>query len=214
LSRLETLKKLESRLEIFLTSVAAASERPKSGFDDLGTLKEIAADSRRGRYVNNRLADWFEKNRQAVTEKAFDEAEVTQIANLLEDIRKGLNAQDSLGESLIGEIDGLRARGVVPRRKFVLKLRRRPEAEDDMFKKFVGMLSEEIMYLDSGQFKKNHLLTILDDALASAEAKIDPTFLHLAGSIIYYLRINGFKVTPFVRRLKEIEKKKLGEEAK
>jgi hypothetical protein len=54
-------------------------------------------------------------------------------------------------------------------------------------------------------------LIILDDVLKSAEAKEDPMYVHLAASIIYFMRMNGYKVGPFVKRLKEIEKIKAGE---
>jgi hypothetical protein len=51
-----------------------------------------------------------------------------------------------------------------------------------------------------------HILSYLDDALKSAEAGRDQFYLHLAGSIIYFLKINGYKIDPYVKRLKNLEK--------
>ena len=53
-----------------------------------------------------------------------------------------------------------------------------------------------------------HLLSALDDILRSAELKNDSMYAHLAGSMIYYLKANGYKVEPFVKRLKDIEQKR------
>ena len=35
----------------------------------------------------------------------------------------------------------------------------------------------------------------------------DMAYLHLAGSLIYYLKLSGFKVDPYIKRLKELEKR-------
>jgi hypothetical protein len=47
---------------------------------------------------------------------------------------------------------------------------------------------------------------MLDDILKNAETKIDPIYMHMAGSIIYYLKNKGYKIEPYVRKLKFLEK--------
>ena len=50
----------------------------------------------------------------------------------------------------------------------------------------------------------DHLLTVLDDLLSSAESKTDRMYEHLAASLIYFLRLEGYKVDPYVKRLRRI----------
>jgi hypothetical protein len=208
LSRLETLKSLESTIENFLTGVVEAEKDKISAFFCVDSLDNIAQDCLKGRYVNNRLGNWFAKGRDLLESNRFSLDEMTAIGNLLDDIKKGLDESDATTEKLEKEIENWRTKGVTPSRKLVLKLHKKPEKED-LLNSFNSMLSKELALLGSGEYDNKHLLTILDDFLKSAEFKEDRMFLHLAASMIYYLKMKGYKITPFVKRLKEIETVKL-----
>lgn len=208
MSRLTTLKELEAKLEGFLEGASAVHEEKLNRFESVHTLEQIAIDSLRGRFVNNRLGHWLDKNRLPLDDKKFDSEEITQIANFLDDIKKGLDPTDTDSQDLTREIEGLREKGVVPKRKFVLTIRRKPEG-GELLQKFKDVLALEKELLESGEFENDHMLSILDDVLKSAEFKTDSMYMHLAGSMIYFLKMNGYKVTPFVKRLKEIEEKRL-----
>ena len=210
MSRLQTLRKLESTLENFLTKVVDSEEEQMGALRSVDTLDEIARDSLKGRIVNNRLGDWFAQNRGLVETKRFDMSSLESISNLLSDIRSGLDPADPISRKLTDQIDNWRDKGVIPKRKLILKMKARP-VEENLLGKFIDFLSREEKHLDSGEFEGRHLLQILDDVLKSAAAKEDTMFIHLAGSLIYYLKMNGYKMTPFVKRLREIEKERLGD---
>lgn len=204
MSRLKTLRKLESTLESFLTRVVEAEQGRMNSLSSVDTLDEIARDSLKGRIVNNRLGDWFANNRNTVEKKQLDMSSIESIGNLLSDIRSGLDPADPISRKLSDQIDKWREEGIIPRRKLILKMSKKAP-DEDFLGKFMDFMGREKELFDSGEFEGRHLLSILDDVLKSAEAKEDTMFLHLAGSMIYFLKMNGYKVTPFAKRLKEIE---------
>lgn len=210
MSRLETLKKLETILENFLDKAVDMEKERLETIKAVEALSDINRESLRGRYVNNRLGDWFARHREPLAASRFSESELTTIGNLLSSIRSGLDAGDPETVKLADQIDHWRRKGVVPKRKLILKMPARegqPET-DDRLNRFLDMLARQQKYLGSGEFDGIHILSILEDTLKAAEAKVDPMYLHLAGSLVYFLKINGYKVAPFARRLREIEKAK------
>jgi len=93
--------------------------------------------------------------------------------------------------------------GESPRR---IILKRRPESREGAIAEKIG----EILRLEQEHFVNayppdEHALTRLDDILKSAAVRGDLLYLHLAGSLIYYFKLSGYKVEPYVKRLREIE---------
>jgi hypothetical protein len=207
LTRLQVLKKLAANLESFLERAAEAEKGPFDVLTRIDSLDDIARDSLRGKYITNRLGNWFARNKDLPQSRLASDTDLTSIANILGEIKGGLDTTDPESRKLSEEIDHWREKGVVPKRKLILKLK--PESdEQNMVKEFTDLLSSEYKYVGSGEFEGRHLLSVLDDVLKSADAKENPMFLHLAGSIIYYLKAKGYKIGPFARRLKEIEREK------
>jgi hypothetical protein len=207
LSRLQVLKKLESTLENFFEQVVMTKKTSVEICNSINTLDNIAGESLKGRYINNQLTNWFSQNRCFLESDNNNESEITKVANLLSSIKSGLDNSDFKSQKLIKEIEHWRDKGVIPKRKLILKLKPK-SGEKNLLKEFMDLVSRENRYINSGEFDNMHLLSALDDILRSAEFKEDRMFIHLAGSIIYYLKANGYKVSPFAKRLKEIEQKK------
>jgi hypothetical protein len=172
-------------------------------------LDDIARESFRGRYINSRLGNWFANNNTLLEGGRLRDTDITAIGNLLGDIKSGLDETDPESKKLAEEIDHWRIKGVVPGRKLILKMKGDTD-EPTISEKFAEILKREAEFFENYQDNKKHLLTILDDILKSADAKEDEIYIHLAGAAIYFLKMNGYKVGPFVKRLKEIEESKLG----
>jgi len=207
LSRYQVLKKLESTLEGFLQEAVRPEKVSIEGKRTIETLHEIAGESLRGRFINNQLSGWFSQNSRLLESKSLSESDITKVANFLGSIKSGLDESDPESIKLSEKIDDWRSRGVIPRRKLILKLK--PKTGDkNLFNEFMNLLTKESQYINSGEFDNMHLLSALDDILRSAELKNDSMYAHLAGSMIYYLKANGYKVEPFVKRLKDIEQKR------
>ena len=211
MSQLQTLKRLETTLEQFLTSVARLESEQIEALGSINVLDDIARDSLKGRYINNRLGDWMAKNRMMVNEGRLKKTAISEVGNLLSDIKSGLDITDPEAKKLSDEIGNWFSKRIVPGRRLVLS--RPPEIPDtelaDKFSDLIKRESEEVAYhLQKG----DHILSMLDDILKSAETKIDPLYLHLAGSIIFFLKNSGYKIEPYVRRLKSLEHNHSGAE--
>lgn len=84
-------------------------------------------------------------------------------------------------------------------------LRRSAEKTDEnLTGAFFETLWSEMEYLEHVMDSGEHALTILDEMLSCADAKIDPMYQHLAASFIYFLKQRGYKMAPYVQRLREI----------
>ncbi len=208
-ARLESLKRLESVLENFLGRAVELEINNLNTVSRIDSLDEIARLSLKGRLVNQQLGNWFARNRDYLDSDRLKETEVETIANLLSEIKKGLDSSDPESRKLADEIERWKEKGVVPKRKLILKMKS-PAGGMSITEKFADYLGREKVLLEQEEYSQEHLLSILDDILKSAEAKEDHIYIHLAGSIIYFLRMNGYKVSPYVKRLKQIEKERLG----
>ncbi len=87
-------------------------------------------------------------------------------------------------------------------------LRRRSEnAEIGLFERVTEQVWAELDLLYQEFETSEHALTKLDQLLKLAESKTDPMYLHLAGSLIYFLKIEGFRMAPYAERLRKAEKR-------
>jgi len=205
LSRLKTLKRLESNLKHLLTSVAQLETNQIETLNSINVLDDIARDSLKGRYVNNRLGNWMAKNRVLVDDGRLKKTAISAVGNLLSDIKNGLDKTDPESKKLFDEIDSWFTKGVVPGRKVVLS--RPPEiSKSDLTEHYFDLFKQETEQLAYYKEHGDHILSMLDDILKNAEVKNDPIYLHMAGSIIYYLKNRGYKIDPYVRRLRFLEK--------
>ncbi len=89
-----------------------------------------------------------------------------------------------------------------PRR---IVLRKPAERTPDMAGQFLNTLREAESFLVGNFAESEHILTRLESILSKAAIGRNANLLHLAGSIIYYLKIHGYKMDPYVQRLKEAE---------
>ena len=83
-------------------------------------------------------------------------------------------------------------------------------AEPDSISLFSNTLQSLTARFKDFSGNKQHLMSILDEALDSAITQTNKEALLLSALIIYYLRQNGYKTEPFVKRLKEAERLQKG----
>jgi hypothetical protein len=207
LSRLDELKKLQLTLEGFFERFINQESEQINILHSVDTLDEIARDSLKGRHINNRLGDWMARNRSLIDNRQLQRSAVSAVGNLLSEIRTGFDETDPESQKLAREIDIWRQKGLISGRKLIL--RRAPErGQPETAAEYLATLRKEAellgFYIEEGR----HILSILDDVIKSAAVKIDRMYLHLAGSIIFYLKANGYKMEPYVKKLKELEKQK------
>ncbi len=211
MNRLEVLKKLETILEQFIAGVLKSETTRIAAHKSIDALDDIARDSLRGRRIHARLGNWLARSDIAHKKDRLTEPDISRIGNLFREIQSGLDRSDPEAEKLDNEIRRWRESGVVPKRKLVLKMQT-PVPSINTAANFSELMKKESAYLADESERNPHLLSILDDALKSAAAKNDKMYLHLAGAIVYFLKINGYKVGPYAKRLREIEQARMGVE--
>jgi hypothetical protein len=215
-SSLRTLKSLEVLLESFLTRAVVQKDARLAVLDGLNRLDDLTRACRDGRDVGDQVADWIAQRRDWAQSGRLRAGDISRVDHMLGDISQRIRNQDRLSpaQSKVAEvIDQWRRRDSQPKGK--VTLRRGPEAVSDkppatepadsiglfeeVLEKSAGLLGE----LAQG---RDHLLSVLDDSLRKALVQKNKEALLLSAYIIYYLRIGGYKVSPYVERLRQAEK--------
>ncbi len=211
MSEIETLKRLETTLESFLErAVFVKSERIKA-LAGINRLDDIARKVVDGDDLTDSIGRWFAEHNRLLADGLLTPAEQNRIAELLAEIRRELRVNEESSPAvykIATEIE--RWRGGPKTTGIKLVLKRGPETAEQTdseptISKFANTLEKiSAVYSDVSAGKK-HILSILDDSLKSATIQKNPDTLILSGLLIYYLKLRGYKVDPFVKRLKEAE---------
>lgn len=213
MSRTETLKELERVLESFLDRVVRLKGHRLDVLSGINRLDDIARGVKTGPELTEDVGNWFAEHNTWLDEEALRPADRRRIGEILGTIGKELGpVTDSTAEieKIYSEIkrwtETMRPGGPS------LTLKRGPEVapstppETDRIQAFAATLDRlRDMYADSAGNSK-HILSILDDSLKKANLQRDKEALILSATIIYYLKQNGYKVEPYVKRLKEAER--------
>lgn len=219
MSRQATLRKLETVLESFLERAVGLKASRLKVLDGINRLDDIATEFTTSNDLVESVGDWFAQHNDWLQSEVLRPADRGRIENLLSGIKQELDATaETPAQSKIRtEIDrwsSPTAPMTSTRQKITLK--RGPEnigAQNDTgdtltpFKKLLEHLPE--LFADTARGRQ-HLLSALDEALKKAELQLDKEALILSGLTIYYLKQNGYKVQPYVARLKKAEQAQAG----
>ncbi len=214
MSQHETLKSLETLLESFLERVAKSKERRLSVIEGINQLDDIARMSRLGTDTTDKMGDWFATHNRWLTDSTLKPADIVRITGILGEFKKELrvsNESSPAEDKIHTEIDRWAETGSQISPKLVLK--RGPEtktpspkpAATDTIALFDSKLERLVAVFKDHCQGKQHLLSVADDLLKAAKLQKNKDALILSGFIIYYLKQNGYKVEPYVKKLKEAE---------
>jgi actin-related protein len=211
LSKYYALKSLEGLLEAFLDKVVLLKAERLQVLEGVNRLDDIARMSGGGGDVTDEIGEWFASHNQWLNEDVLKTGDAGRIGKILTEIKNGLTVSpgDSAAsrkiESEINRWSEMAGAG-----ESRLTLRHEPEqkidAEIDSMVMFDNALEgAHDLYRDL-QGGKQHVLSVLDDALRRAVLQKNKQALILSAFMIYYLKHNGYLVEPFVKRLKEAER--------
>jgi hypothetical protein len=211
LSQYYALKSLEGLLEAFLDKVVQLKAGRLQILEGVNRLDDIARLSGGGGDVTDEIGEWFASHHQWLDEDVLKVGDAGRIGRILTEIKNGLTVSsgDSAAshkiESEINRWSKLAGAG-----DGRLTLRREPEqkidAEIDSIVMFDNALEGTRNLYHDLLGGKQHVLSVLDDALRRAVLQKNKQALILSAFMIYYLKHNGYLVEPFVRRLKEAER--------
>jgi hypothetical protein len=210
----DTINEL-SRLEEMLTALIDRELDRRSEQIEyligLNRLDDLRIAFEKGKDAGEDLERFLTAHEEWMTEQTLTGREKNRIVDVLEEIHQHLKAENRQGqEKLTGSVKTwLHALRGGPR-KLVLKA---PAKQESLADGFITLLKEEIEEIQDVLSRNDHLLTALDDILLSAEAKTGTMYRHLAASIIYYLKMHGYKTEPYVDRLQKVSRKIEGKNA-
>lgn len=215
MSRTETLRELENLLETFLGRVVQLKERRLEVLGGINRIDDIARGFKAGQDLTDTAGQWFAEHRRWLAEGALRATDRVRIGEILDHIREELRVTgpDSPAVAKISqEIERWQTSGGRQGRRIVLERKpERPtpkprETEPDSIARFDTDLEHLLLRFRDFAGPKEHLLSVLDDTLRSAEIQANKEALILSALIIYYLKQENYKVEPYVRRLKQAEK--------
>lgn len=220
MSRQQTLEELESVLEGFLDRVVRTKEKRLEVLDGINRLDDIARRPDRPDELADRIGGWFAEHNRWLDDKSLRPADTSRISRLL----------DQIGARLIHSPEGSPAMAKIAaeierwqhhtgkERKLVLT--RGPETASKTeierpgsLARFADLLERLSRRFDDLAGNSQHVLSALDDALKSAELQQNKEALILSALIIYSLKQENYKVDPYVKRLREAERRLKGSKA-
>lgn len=211
MSKYYAFKSLEGLLEVFLDKVVQLKAERLQILEGVNRLDDIARLSGEGGDVTDEIGEWFAAHNQWLNEDVLKVGDAGRIDRILTEIKNGLTVSsgDSAAsrkiESEINRWSELAGAG-----NGRLTLRREPEqkidAEIDSMVMFDNALEGARDLYHDLQGGKQHVLSVLDDALRRAVLQKNKQALILSAFMIYYLKHNGYLMEPFIKRLKEAER--------
>lgn len=211
MSKYYAFKSLEGLLEVFLDKVVQLKAERLQILEGVNRLDDIARLSGEGGDVTDEIGEWFAAHNQWLNEDVLKVGDAGRIDRILTEIKNGLTVSsgDSAAsrkiESEINRWSELAGAG-----DGRLTLRREPEQKIDVEIDSMVMFDNALegardLYRDL-QGGKQHVLSVLDDALRRAVLQKNKQALILSAFMIYYLKHNGYLMEPFIKRLKEAER--------
>lgn len=208
MSEREALKSLEQLLESFLKRAVTAKAERLSVLGGINNLDDIAKESDQSDQISQ-IGDWLAEHSNWLNDQTLRPADKRRIAGILEELRGNVPAESVTPESEKIDTEIERWSSHLVQSSGGLVLKRPPEQAADthdtlaQFQTSLMKVSEMYRYMSAS---KSHLFSVLDETLKMAELQQNRDALVLSGFLLYYLRLGGYKVEPYVKRLKDAEK--------
>ena len=208
----ETLKSLEDLLESFLERVVALKEERLEVLEGINRLDDIARRAGSGDDMTDEIGDWFADHNRWLTDSSLKPADVRRISDILGEFGKQVRVSEESSpaqDKIHREIDRWNETTEKLGQKLILK--RGPETapaampQEDTIAQFDRKLDQLVAVFKDHTHGKQHILSVADDLLKSARVQGNKDALILSALVIYYLRQIGYKVEPYVRKLREAE---------
>jgi len=200
---LKTIERLETRLTHLIESQLTRKKDQIDFLLGLNRIDDLLVDHERGRGVTSDVAGFLAEYRSRLRSETMTAAQRRRLGDFLSELFQRLrDSHDGDSAKLADEIkewiSSLGEGGF----RLILK---KPQEQAPLADRFQACLRWETEEMAALAAMHDHLLSCLDDVLKSAEVKVDPMYRHLAASMIYFLQMEGYKVDPYLKRLRRIQ---------
>ncbi len=198
----KTRERLEPRLHRLIENMLVRKKNQIAYLSALNRLDDVIIEQEQGKPIVAGLGAFLNRYRGRLDTGSLSRGQKKQLSDFLSKIFEELRQSDEGdSEKLAAEIkDWLHDLGDGG---FRITLKK-PAEKASLADRFQLLMKQEIDEMSMQLSRCDHLLTCLDDILKSAETKTDRMYQHLAATIIYFLQMEGYKVDPYVRRLKRL----------
>jgi hypothetical protein len=202
-ANLHTLDRLETGLTQLLDGMLDQMGERRAFLLEIGQLDDIWEKLEAGSPVLENLTDFVARNRNLRPPNMLSAQQRQLLGSYLSRIypRLAVSGDPASVKAAEDIKEWLKSLGQGTLR-LTLKA---PKEETPLTERFQTLLRKETEEMEFLLDKHDHLFTCLDDVLKTAEVRHDKTSQHLAASMIYFLQLEGFKVDPYVKRLRRIQ---------
>jgi hypothetical protein len=202
----EIINRLEDRLARLIGGVLAKKESQINFLVGLNQLDDILISLHEGQPVIDDLTRFLSRHRVWLEDGSLDNSQRKRLGVFLSSLNQELLDRDDTDHfKLVEEIREWSQRLGTGSLKLTFKSSGEQASLADRFYSLLRRESEEMNMLLT---ERGHLLTCLDDILSSAESKNDKMYQHLAASLIYFLKLEGYKADPYIKRLRRLKEDK------
>ncbi len=198
----KSLEQLEQRLERLIDGLLSAKGREIAFLSGLNRLDDIILAMRAGEASAVELAGFFRTHRDWLRPEALSDRQRARVTALVSELIQELQRFDDADSIKLGQ-EAIEWYQVLGNKKSRLTLKSSKE-ELSLADRYCNLLRREAEEISIQLSEHDHLLTCLDDMLDSAEKQGNRMYHHMAASLIYYLKMEGYKVDPYVNRLRRI----------
>lgn len=199
---IKSIERLESRLKQLIEGTLEQKRDQISFLAALNRIDDMVVDFDRGESITADLTTFLNDYRGSLKVESVTGSQRKRLLDFLSELMQRIRQrQDGDSQKLADEIrQWLRDLGGGGFRITI----KRPAEEVSLAERFQALLRRETVEFDALLAQREHLLSCLDDALKSAETKTDRMYRHLAASMIFFLQMEGYKVEPYLERLRRL----------
>ncbi len=234
MNKTQVLNKLDRTLSDFLRAYAVKRLNHLTAEDKIDRLREISFSNKpEYKKMDDRLValeEWFNHNMADISREDLNVETIQQLIDstrqieilsrgnvddsreneILFDRKRALNVAN-LANRFLNQVT--REKETSPSLKAVKLTRPSEERQlpasgdisgETIKEKFANSLKYQQDVIETYKDDKYHLFSIVDNLLARLESTKDVKASHMAASVLYFMKLNGYKTAPYVEKLRKL----------
>ncbi len=198
----KTLYRLESQLVQLVETMLVRRQNQVDFLVGLNHLDNILIELADGRPVIDQMTTFLQTHRHWVENGKLNSGQKHRLGQFLSQVIDRLLSRNDTDHFKLAETikEWSQKLGTGSFRLTI----KGPGEQATLADRFYSLVRREAEEMNMLLAERGHLLTCLDDLLKSAESKNDRMYHHLAASLIYFLKLEGYKVDPYINRLRQL----------
>lgn len=199
---IKSIERLESRLKELIEGTLEQKKEQVAFLRALNRIDDLVINFDRGQTITSDVTAFVNKYRESLKKESLSDSQRKRLGDFLSELMQRVRQrEDGDSQKLADELR--RWLGDLGGGGFRITLKR-PAEQASLADQFQSLLRRETIEFEALFAQREHMLSCLDDALKSAETKTDKMYRHMAASMIFFLQMEGYKVEPYLERLRRL----------